>query len=115
MEKSLQVVSKQDRLDNWTSRIMECRNSGMSIRAWCWENGFNEKTYYYWQRRLFQELSARQDCPESGSLVDITPVQPVRSSGGISVTVRLAQAEADIHSGADPETVAMVLRLLKSC
>ena len=29
MEKSLQVVSKQDRLDNWTSRIMECRNSGI--------------------------------------------------------------------------------------
>ena len=115
MEKSLQVVSRQERLDSWTSRIMECRNSGMSIRSWCRENGFNEKTYYYWQRRLFQELSARQDCPESGSLVDITPVQPARSSGGISVTVRLAQAEADIYSGADPETVAMVLRLLKSC
>ena len=74
MEKSLQVVSRQERLDTWTSRIMECRNSGMSIRAWCRENGFSEKTYYYWQRRLFQELSARQDCPESGSLVDITPV-----------------------------------------
>ncbi len=43
MENSLQFVSKQERLDSWTSRIMECRNSGMSICAWCRENGLNEK------------------------------------------------------------------------
>ena len=115
MDKNLQIVSKQERLDGWTSRIMACRNSGMSIRAWCRENGFSEKTYYYWQRRLFQELSARQNTSESGCFVDITPGQAVHSPGNISVTVRFVQAEADIHSGADPETVAMVLRLLKSC
>ena len=58
MEQSLQAMSKQERLENWTARIMACRSSGMTVRAWCRENGLSEKTYYYWQRRLFQMRSA---------------------------------------------------------
>ena len=45
---------------------------------------------------------------------DITPKEPVRS-GKVAVTVRMAGAEADIHSGADAATVETVLRILKSC
>jgi len=111
MEQNLQALSKQERLDTWTTRIMECRNSGMSVRSWCQENGLNEKTYYYWQRRLFRALSAQQEC--AGSFAEITPMP--RLSTDVAVTVRIAGAEADIHGGADAETVAMVLRLLKSC
>ena len=55
MEQSLQVMSKQERLENWTARITACRSSGMTVRAWCQENGLSEKTYYYWQRRLFSD------------------------------------------------------------
>lgn len=53
-------MSKQERLENWTARIMACRSSGMTVRAWCQENGLSEKTYYYWQRRLFQTLSEQR-------------------------------------------------------
>ena len=109
MEQSLQALSKRERLDTWTTRIMDCRSSGMSVRNWCQENGLNEKTYYYWQRRLFQSLSAQQE----GRFAEITPM--TRPSAEVAVTVRIAGAEADIHSGADAETVGMVLRMLKSC
>jgi len=53
MEQSLQVLSKQERLERWSGKIAACRSSGMTVRAWCQENGISEKTYYYWQRRLF--------------------------------------------------------------
>ena len=46
MEQSLQVMSKQERLENWTARIMACRSSGMTVRAWCHKNELSEKTYY---------------------------------------------------------------------
>lgn len=45
---------------------------------------------------------------------EVTPVKEVRS-GNVAVTVRMAGAEADIHSGADAATVETVLRILKSC
>lgn len=49
MEQSLQEMPKQKRLENWTAKIM--------VWAWCQENGLSEKTFYYWQRRLFQALA----------------------------------------------------------
>ena len=113
MEQSLQVMSKQERLENWTARIMACRSSGMTVRAWCRENGLSEKTYYYWQRRLFQALSEQQTVHQT-AFAEVTPPQLV-CSGKVAVTVRIAGAEADIHSGADAATVETVLRILKSC
>ncbi len=45
---------------------------------------------------------------------EVTPVHPSHY-GNVAVTVRIAGAEADIHSGADAATVETVLRILKSC
>ena len=115
MEQSLQVMSRRERLENWTARIMACRGSGMTVRAWCQENGLSEKTSYYWQRRLFQTLSEQQQAVRQPAFAEITPASNSRSSGGVAVTVRIYGAEADIHSGADAATVETVLRILKSC
>lgn len=113
MEQSLQVMSRQERLASWSEKIMACRNSGMSVRGWCQENGVAEKTYYYWQRRLFETLS-RQQKGVTPAFAEVTPAQSVRS-GNVAVTVRIAGAEADICNGADAATIEAVLRVLKSC
>lgn len=57
MEQSLQVISRQERLEKWTSRIMACRSNGMTVWAWGRENQVPEKRYYYWQRQLFEAVS----------------------------------------------------------
>lgn len=110
MGKDLQVLNSQNKLTLWAGRISECRSSGQRIKDWCRENGICEQTYYRWQRRLFEMAQAQQEV----QFAEITPVQPTRS-GNIAVTVRLAGAEADIHSGADTAIVEAVLRILKSC
>ena len=112
MEQSLQVVSKQERLEHWASIIMACRSSGMTVRSWCQENNISEKTYYYWQKRLYNTLSEQQQ-PTQPTFTELTPVSS--ASGQIAVTVRLPGAEADIHTGADAALVEAVLRILKSC
>ena len=110
MGRELQTLNGQNKLALWAERISECRNSSQNVKTWCKENGFCEKTYYKWQRRLFEIAQAQQKV----SFTEVTPVQPVRS-GSVAVTVRISGAEADIHSGADAVTVEMVLRILKSC
>ena len=116
VEQSLQVMSKQARLEDWTAGIMAYRSSGMTVRAWCQENGLSEKTYYYWQRRLFQVLSEQQQAIQQPAFAEITPKpNNIRSFGGVAVTVRIVGVEADIHNGADTAAVETVLRILKSC
>ena len=110
MSKDLQTLNGQNKLALWARRISECRNSGQNVKTLCRENGVCEQTYYKWQRRLFEMAQAQQEV----QFAEVTPVEPVRS-GNVAVTVHIAGAEADIHSGADAATVETVLRILKSC
>ena len=110
MGKDLQTRNGQNKLAIWAGRISKCRNSGQNVKDWCKENGICEQTYYRWQKRLFEIAKAQQEI----QFAEVTPVQPVRS-GNVAVTVCIAGAEADIHSGADAATVETVLRILKSC
>ena len=110
MSKDLQTLNGQNKLALWAGRISECRNSGMAVKTWCRENGVCEQTYYKWQRRLFEMARAQQEV----RFAEVTPAQSVRC-GNVAVTVRIAGAEADIHSGADASTVETVLRILKLC
>ena len=103
-------MNGQNKLELWAGRISECRNSGQKVKAWCTENGVCEQTYYKWQRRLFEMTQMQQEV----QFAEITAAQSVRS-GNVAVTVRIAGAEADVHSGADMATVEAVLRILKSC
>ena len=107
MEQSLQVMSKQERLENWTTRIMACRSSGMTVRAWCRENGLSEKTYYYWQRRIFK-LAQEQQTPEFVELHGPrfhTPAVALLEIAGVSVQV---------YAGADEQTLRALVRALSS-
>lgn len=110
MSKDLQTLNGQNKLAVWAGRISECRSSGQKVKVWCRENGICEQTYYKWQRRVFEMAQEQQEV----SFAEVTPLQPVRS-GKVAVTVRVAGAEADIHSGANAATVETVLRILKSC
>ena len=41
----------------WQDILLQCQNRpyGMSAKQWMIENNINEKTYYYWQRKLRKE------------------------------------------------------------
>ena len=110
MDRELQTLNGQNKLALWAGRISECRSSGQKVKDWCRENGICEQTYYKWQRKLFEIAQAQQEV----SFAEVTLLQAV-CSGKVSVTVRMAGAAADIHSGADAATVETVLRSLKSC
>lgn len=51
-------VKHQYLLSKWTPIIRECRTSGMTVKAWCLENNVNEKQFFYWQRKVREEISS---------------------------------------------------------
>ena len=110
MSSALQVFNENNKVSEWAARITECRNSGLSVREWCEVNHLCTQTYYRWQKRLFEMAQTQQEV----LFAEVTPDRPP-ACGNVAVTVRIAGAEADIHSGADAATVETVLRILKSC
>ena len=106
MEKSLQALNRQEKISVWSERIAACRNSGISVRTWCEENGISTASYYKWQKKLFH--LAAQSSPQFAEIC-------VAPTAKISATVHLGNISVDIHSGADAETTAMLLRILQPC
>ena len=109
MSKGLSVVNQPQKLGEWAERVTACRNSGLSVRAWCQENEVSEQTYYRWQRRLYELAQEERE----GGFAEITPIR--RTPGSIAVTMQIGGAELAVHNGADAATVEAVLRAVKSC
>ena len=49
----LSQLNHNKNLAHWQQLVYDCRNSGMTVKAWCAENGISEKTYYYRQRKVW--------------------------------------------------------------
>lgn len=109
MEKSLQKLNQQDRLRLWTERVAACRSSGMKVRQWCLENGIAEKTYYYWQRRIYEAVTAEAqpvfaevEAPEDGRV-------------GVAAVIHSGSVRVEIMNGSDTATVRSILSVLTTC
>lgn len=49
-------ITHKMRLSRWTAIMNECTESGMPKTAWCKENGVDVKQFFYWQRRIREEV-----------------------------------------------------------
>ena len=107
----LRQLNEQNKLAVWAERVTACRNSGQSVLAWCKEHGICSQTYYKWQKRLFTMAEAQHEV----QFAEVTPITEAPLSPQATISIRIAGATVDIHSGADAATVEMTLRILKSC
>ena len=108
MEKSLQSYNRQQKLSIWAERVRACRESGQTVTQWCEENSISVKTYYNWQKRVYEMASTQEP-----QFADIS-VCRLRGGGAIA-TVQIGDGQVEIHSGADVETLTALFRAMKSC
>ena len=108
----MQRLNAAQRVQLWTERIAECRSSGMSVRTWCRENEISEKTYYYWQRRLYQQMiSAAQGV----DFAEIPRGIQTGQSTGAAAKISLSGATIEVYPEADTQMIQVILETMKSC
>ena len=109
-------------LAQWQQLVYDYRNSGMTVRAWCAENGISEKTYYYRQRKIWdaaQQQKTEQNTDMPGKLPAIIPCTiPIATSSAVSaqtpaLVLRSASWTVEVNLGCDPELLRLVLRTVK--
>lgn len=59
-ETSLQTLGQRQRLLEWSQKVADCRQSWLSVKRWCSENGTSVKTYYSWQKKVFAFMVEQQ-------------------------------------------------------
>lgn len=98
-------ITHEVRLANWKNTIEQCndRPQGMTVKQWLEENSINEKTYYYWLRRVRREIYARMNTelaaakvqPENSAVV-FAEIPIIEQS---DQTIGTFKADAMIRSG----------------
>ena len=120
----LTVATHDQKLQLWISRIQECRSSGITVEAWCKQQGFSSKNYYYWMRKIkreaFEALPAeRKPTAKMQSVVYETPfaeipIETVSENTTAVCCIRLGNTVLEVNSGADSVTIENVLRAIKN-
>ena len=99
------LVKADVRKSQWTEIIQACQSSGMTVKAWCLENGINIKSYYYRLRKLCEEL-----CNSAQQAVAVCSV-----SSSHSVVIRNGNITAEIPDGISIATIDAVVKAISQC
>ena len=118
MGTGVQELKLAARMQEWSARIAECRSSGMSVRAWCREQGIAIQTYYHWEKRFITEATQQLSLPvpaQTGMLMRVNP--DALPSGdvnaiGTGITIRHGESVIILPAGSSAEEVAELVRAL---
>ncbi len=67
----------QQQIIEWKNRIMACRSSGISVKAWCQQEGYSCKTYYRWEREVLRMAGEQLKRKEALLQIQPTSMPPV--------------------------------------
>ena len=104
------MASNPSLIEMWTKRLQDCRASGLSMFAWCKENGLHYSTLIYWRDRIEKPVrkNSQASLLNASSFSELTDGHPERTEIEIivrTVTVRL-------HQGFDKSTLNSCLQAI---
>ena len=113
------------RKEQWKNFIRDREASGLSVAAWCKQNGFAQSTYFKWLHRI--RLEACQSLPEiqavapvpfvkveSNEVLQVSAPQPLPVvQPAATIQIHLLNAEITIPDGTSPRTIRAALLALK--
>ena len=118
MATGVQELKLAARMQEWSARIAECRSSGMSVRAWCKEQGIAIQTYYHWEKRFVTEATQQLSLPAPTQAEMLLRVNPdTLPSGdtnaiGAGITIRHGESVITLPAGSSAEAVAELVKAL---
>ena len=114
----VQAMKHAALLQEWSSKIAECRSSGMTVKTWCAEQGIPIKTYYYWEKRFVTEATQQHSLPaptQAGMLMRVNPdTLPSGNvnANGAGITIRHGESVITLPARSSAEDVAELVKAL---
>lgn len=100
----------------WRDRILECRNSGLSVRQWCQEQQISFKTYYKWEKIILAKAIEEMGKTENSSIIEFVELEPptdsIVSQSCLTATVKMGNIAVDVYKGADMKAISSLCQEL---
>ena len=112
LPENISDVKSEANLQKWIPIVTECCNSGQSKKAWCEEHDIDVKSYFYYQKKVYNLLKQPSaefvELPNISETVHVAPVDtPVARIIMNGMTVEFC-------NGIDCNTVSSIIRGLEN-
>ena len=112
------IMAKHESMINaWRERVMECKTSGLTVAEWCERNHINKKTYFYWQKQVWDKATNAiipngqsgypQAQPIQFAQVNLVPDNPTTDS---DIVIRKDSWTVEIRNTANAALLSIVLQ-----
>ncbi len=100
-----QIATIKERVcrEEWSERVRQCSESGLTVSEWCKQNSINPKTYYYHLRKIRKEICEQIPIPVMTT-----------SEKCPTVKVSIADVVAEILEGTSEQMITSVIRAIKN-
>lgn len=101
------------REQQWLTMLNTQKHSGLTVKAWCEENGISENCFYYRQQKLRQRIGSALP-----SFVEIKPpIHPVEEAKDLEninrvATIRAGAVSVELSNQASGELIRNILEAL---
>lgn len=123
MSVSLVELGKMNQRKNvfeWQRLVQDCRQSGMTVKAWCARNGISEKSYYYRQKKVWEAAQQQKEEQDAGVsprppaiIACAKPLVGIQPEALAALVLRSGSWTLEVNAGCDPKLLRMVLRAVK--
>ena len=98
------AIKTEVREQNWEAMVLECQESGLSVKEWCLQKGIKPNTYYARLRKLREKV-----CRE------IVPIEAPKSEPLSEIKIVSGDIAISLASNVSQETLTKILTALKLC
>ncbi len=113
---TLNSAKHASKMAEWRIRIGECRNSGQTIKEWCKENHISLKTYYKWQRIIWDAESENRSIePIKTGAIQFAEIPQIRietDSSQAEIVIRKGDWRIELQNNANPAIICQVMQMV---
>lgn len=95
-------LSSAEKQKSWEEKILQQRQSGLSVQRWCQEHQINPHTFQYWKEKLFPKATLSRS-----SFAELS------SSPFIGIILECQGVHIHLDKHFDPSTLKHCLQVLK--
>ena len=106
MTEAISEIKAKVSIEEWKKRILECQQSGMSVRAWGMKNGITTGAYHFHPRKMRESVLTENR---------IVPLSQPKSSVSSEIKIESADISISLPESASVEQLSAIIKSLKSC
>ncbi len=113
---TLNSAKHASKMAEWRIRIGECRNSGKTVKNWCKENHISLKTYYRWQRIIWDtETEDKSIEPANTGAIQFAEIPQNRVETDFrqaEIVIRKGDWRIELQNNANPSIICQIMQMV---